>query len=345
MNVCIIVNNLEIGGSERKIVKVANHLNLSGVKVTVLALKKGNDKFLRSELDECIDFYRFKFLTLLKFFIKNRYDNYLFLNGFPAIHIPLVRLVNFNANLIYLNNTSIIPAGFSKLRLALMRFSSLLSSSTVYGAINQKDLWEKTYNFPKNRGLSLHNGVDLNSFQPSNIYESSKVVMVGQIRKEKNYEEALKVLDILNKRGIKISLTIAGGGKGLPELKRRAVEYEVDDQIDFLGEVSDIHQILNESSIFLLCSNSTETFSNAALEAMAAGKVAILSDIGGAREMVRDKIDGFIYKSGDLEALAAILIELQNEKLLKQISINARKRVENMFSSDKMMKAYVEMLK
>lgn len=344
MNICILVNNLEIGGSERKIVKVANFLNKSGVQVNIVALKCVGNSVLVSELDKDVNFYSFNFRKLLQFIIQNKFKNFFFLNGFPAMHIPVVKLFNPKSNLIYLNNTSIIPAGFSNLKLFLMRISSSISNSTVYGAQNQRDLWEKSYGFPSSKSKTLYNGVDLSGFVPTCSYFKNTIIMVGQVRKEKNYEEAFNVLNALNKKGVTFNLTIVGGGKSLDSLKNKAINLQLDKQVEFLGELDDVRPALAKASIFLLCSDSVETFSNAALEAMAAGKVVVLSDIGGAREMVRDKIDGFIYKSGDVVELANILLELQKEEVVKEYSAKARERVEEMFNSKKMMQSYFEML-
>lgn len=344
MSLCIFVNNLEVGGSELKIVKVANFLVENGKLVSIIALNSGNDDYLVSKLDVKVRFKRLGRLSLLSFLVQNHFPNFFFLNGFPALFIPLVRLLNYRSKLIYLNNTTILPENVSAFRKLFLRVSARLSNRVVYGADAQRRLWESAYGFSGIESEVLYNGVDENDFVFDSEGDPNSIVMVGQVRPEKNYSEALKAVARLKSDGFDFRLSIVGGGVGLKSLKQMAEEIGVSDRVHFHGEVKDVRPVLAKASIFLLCSNAVETFSNAALEAMATGKVVVLSDVGGAREMVRDRVDGFIYQSGDLESLIDILRELSSIDLMSRYSVSARKRVESKFTSERMMKSYLEML-
>ncbi len=46
------------------------------------------------------------------------------------------------------------------------------------------------------------------------------------------------------------------------------------------------------------------------LEAMAQGKLVVASDVGGHRELIRDKLTGSLFKAGDEHALASAVVEL-----------------------------------
>ena len=67
---------------------------------------------------------------------------------------------------------------------------------------------------------------------------------------------------------------------------------------------------------------------------MAQGVPAIVSDIGGLPEIVRNRKDGFVVKGGDVEALANALDKLvSNEKLLNEFSKSAKERIEKSFNT------------
>ena len=66
------------------------------------------------------------------------------------------------------------------------------------------------------------------------------------------------------------------------------------DRVHFLGETDDVRPVLAALDVFVLPSIAVESFSNAALEAMSMGKPVILSEIGGAREMINDGVEGYV---------------------------------------------------
>ena len=100
-------------------------------------------------------------------------------------------------------------------------------------------------------------------------------------------------------------LVIAGDGPLRDFLARRAVELEVADRVSFVGELDDVRPVLTALDVFVLPSTAVESFSNAALEAMAIGRPVILSDIGGAREMIDDGVEGYVVSPTELAGATA----------------------------------------
>jgi glycosyltransferase involved in cell wall biosynthesis len=96
--------------------------------------------------------------------------------------------------------------------------------------------------------------------------------------------------------------------------------------------------------IFVLPS-ATETFSNAALEAMAMARPVVLSNVGGAAEMVEHKTDGYLFNVGDDATLANTLTELYDSKAERErIGNAARQRVERQFCFKTMVNRYKELI-
>ena len=114
---------------------------------------------------------------------------------------------------------------------------------------------------------------------------------------------------------------------------------KIRDKIIFLGNVADVRPVLLVMDIFVLTSQS-ETFSNAALEAMAMSKPVILSDVGGASEMVIEGLNGFLYPPGDLSGLVSSIITIIDNNCFDDMGKQSRRIIENNFTFDEMIKQY-----
>jgi glycosyltransferase involved in cell wall biosynthesis len=92
-----------------------------------------------------------------------------------------------------------------------------------------------------------------------------------------------------------------------------------------------------------IVSHHVETFSIAALEAMALGKPMVMSMIGGAAEQVTDGENGYLYRRGDIEALTGALRRLHDRMTRRQMGARARSAVVQRFSINLMTDAYAQL--
>jgi glycosyltransferase involved in cell wall biosynthesis len=97
--------------------------------------------------------------------------------------------------------------------------------------------------------------------------------------------------------------------------------------------------------VFVMPSTSVEVFSNAVLEAMSVGVPVISSDTGGASEMIRDGVDGFVYPRHDVECLSDRLYTVMTDAAKRgAFRQNAIQRVQREFTLEKMDSAYVDFI-
>jgi len=104
-----------------------------------------------------------------------------------------------------------------------------------------------------------------------------------------------------------------------------------------------VRPLLAAADVIALCS-TTETFSLAALEAMAIGRPVVLSEVGGAAEMVRPAREGFLFPVGDTRALVDRLTALHGADLRRRAGAAARETVEARFSERAMVDRYETLL-
>jgi len=169
---------------------------------------------------------------------------------------------------------------------------------------------------------------------------------VGRMRPEKNQEVLLTALRRLRVARVDVHLVIAGDGPMREHLVRRSAELEVADRVSFIGELDDVRPVLTALDVFVLPSVAVESFSNAALEAMSIGRPVILSDIGGAREMIDDGVEGYVVSPTELAArLPALIAALYADRRKRQqMGQAARRRAETRFSVSAMVAAYRALL-
>jgi len=164
---------------------------------------------------------------------------------------------------------------------------------------------------------------------------------VGRLAPEKNQAALIDAAAVLDRTGREIHVLLVGEGACRAALEERARARGLRDRVHFTGALQDVGPALALMDVFVLPSR-LETFSNAALEAMAMRRPVILSRVGGAAEMLRDGIDGYLVDCGELdEALPRVLVRLHDEGALRlRMGEAARRRVEAAFSMERMVEDY-----
>ncbi len=126
-------------------------------------------------------------------------------------------------------------------------------------------------------------------------------------------------------------------------VKKRIEELKLQDYFVLTGQREDIPRLLSVFDIFVI-SSVNEGFSNAILEAMAAGKPVIAPDSGGNPEAVEHKKTGLLFKPCDSISLAEALQQLIEDKNLRQWMGEAgRFKVKQNFLLDGMLRQNEEL--
>ena len=140
-----------------------------------------------------------------------------------------------------------------------------------------------------NRIEIIYNGIDNRRFGDNRIFRSEPpftILSIGSLRDKKNYTTAIKAFAILRNRvSPGVRFRIAGEGILMSTLEQQVKELGLESDIEFLGNVEDIAQLLHSSDVFFMPSCS-EAFGLAAVEAMASGLPVVVSDIPGITEVV-----------------------------------------------------------
>ena len=364
-DVMFVLASLGVGGSERKIARMANRLKDDEVQVTLACLN--GPYTLESTVRRDVPLHKierrgkFSFSAvwrLRRLLLQERPATVIAVNLYQALYVACATsLLSHRPRTVALVNTSTFRAGVRKrlYQMVLSRFDL-----TVHGSQAQRRHWVDDKRRAHDNSIVIYNGVDSAHFEPVIAHEAAKrlraqlgvspqallIGTVGQLRHEKNQEVLLTTLRHLRVARVDVHLVIAGDGPLRDFLARRAAELEVADRVSFVGELDDVRPVLTALDVFVLPSTEVESFSNAALEAMAIGRPVILSDIGGAREMIDDGVEGYVVSRTELAArLPALIAALYADRRKRQQMGNAaRLRAETRFSVGAMVAAYRAML-
>jgi len=131
---------------------------------------------------------------------------------------------------------------------------------------------------------------------------------VGCLAPRKDYGTLLEALALLRRRGVPFHAALIGDGPERAALEARAGALGLAEQVRFLGERADVERLLPVLDVFVLSSRE-EGMPNALLEAMAAGRPAVATAVGGTGEVLRDGETGWLVPPASPAALAAALAD------------------------------------
>jgi glycosyltransferase involved in cell wall biosynthesis len=362
-----VLNSLNIGGSETKTVRVVNAMARRDIRAGIAYLN-GSDE-LAAALEPDVPVWhlqrRGKFssaaLRSLRILLREQRPRVvLAMSLYPALYVSLATMGMKNrARTVALINTTDFREGRKWepffYRPFLRQFDDI-----VYGCELQRSRWPSLQRRLRPRSSVIYNGVDTEYFAPAagagQSAEARKrlgigpqafvIGSVGRLAPEKNQTTLIDALAELHRRSVHAHLLLVGEGRRRSQLERRIVEREMQPHVTLLGMQKDVRPALAAMDVFVLPSTRVETFSNAALEAMAMARPVVLSRIGGSAEMVRDGVEGFTIEVADLDAsLAPLLARLQADRALREeMGRKARERVERQFSLRAMVDGYVSLL-
>lgn len=128
---------------------------------------------------------------------------------------------------------------------------------------------------------------------------------------------------------------IAGEGELMEATRELARSLGIEERTFFIGRCEDVGSVLSISDVCVL-SSSSEGFSNAILEYMAAGRPVVATDVGGAREAIIHGETGYLVPVGADDQMAAHIISLLlDQESAGSMGESGRRRVNEKFSTVK----------
>jgi glycosyltransferase involved in cell wall biosynthesis len=158
---------------------------------------------------------------------------------------------------------------------------------------------------------------------PKHENRNNHLIFVGRLSPIKQVNQFIEIVAASARIIPDIRAVVVGNGPLLSDMIKYAAELDLNSNIEFLGNKKDIEGILANSKIFILTS-ITEGLSIAMAEAMAAGVVPIVANVGELGELVIDGVNGYLIEPNNIgDYTQKSLFLLQNNALCTQFSLQA----------------------
>jgi len=138
-----------------------------------------------------------------------------------------------------------------------------------------------------------------------------KIISVGRDNWQKGYMHALDAMALLKKSGFDFHYTIVGGS-GSEELTFQLAQLGLEKEVSLISRLpfDQVLQEMAEADVVLL-SSVAEGIANVVLEAMAIGTIVVTTDCGGMKEVIQNRVNGFILPVSRPDLMAKTLQEVK----------------------------------
>lgn len=189
---------------------------------------------------------------------------------------------------------------------------------------------------PTNKLEVIYNGVCFDGVVADHRNKITQFCLVGYMMKGKNQLDALKAIKVLKDKGVKdFKVTFIGGGDDcyIGILKQYIQDNDLNEYIDFTGQISNVSQVMSTMDVGLMLSDS-EAFGRVTVEYMMHNLAVIASDAGANTEIVKDGITGVLYPLHDYVSLAdKMQLLIDDHYLLEKFAKSGYKSAMTQFPS------------
>lgn len=158
----------------------------------------------------------------------------------------------------------------------------------------------------------------------------------------KGLEYLMKSFKNLVKDYHDLKLMIVGDGDLKDYYMKLSRIYKIEKSVIFVGKIvvfEELTKYYEASDIVVYPSKTSESFGMVIIEAMAAEKPVIANNVPGVRSVIDNGVNGFLTEPKNVEEMnSRIKLLLDNKNLRIKMGHNGRKKVEKMYSWNKIVK-------
>lgn len=351
IRVMYVVPDLGVGGAERHVTQLMPNLDAARFDTAVVCIGEQGRLFAELEASDvrAVALHRTKRQAIRALFDLMREmrafaPDVVITRGYNAEMLGRIAawLTRVPHNVVWVHNL-----GDTEPRGAFRRIADRLLNRVTgtYFALAraQTDYLVNDLHYPPDKIRIIHNGVDLARFKYTDdrslvtdlgITSSDKVIGIfAMLRPEKDHENFLRAAQLVLDQVPAAKFLIVGDGPMRREIETLVEELALSDRVLLTGARTDVPALLRAIDVFVLSSYTVECFPIALLEAMAAGRPAVCTALGGVPEIIEEANTGYLVPPQNPHALADRLVRiLTDPDLAQRMGKAARERAESRFS-------------
>jgi glycosyltransferase involved in cell wall biosynthesis len=236
--------------------------------------------------------------------------------------------------------------------LALQRRTARFVEKHICVSRSVADFAAREMRLPREKLVVIPNGIDVDRFVGAKpigagrlgVHSSRRLLLfAGRLDPQKWPDWLLERMPDIFQRLPGHDLVIAGEGPMKDSLRRLAARLNVAERVHFVGWQSDVPRLLAASDMVLLTSR-WEGMPNILLEAMAAARPIVTTDVHGARELLGSAVQLQITPQADSAAFVDAVVRIGSDSALAaRLGGQNRERAASDFSMNQMIAAYIKL--
>lgn len=353
-----LVSSMTIGGAEQIVLSLAARVDPRRFETHVCSLSVIGENSLQPEFERL-------HIPLLTLNSRRFYDpaalravhKYARQQQIDLIHTHLTdadvvgRLVGHALRIPVLSTMHNMPHNYARQRRDrywLERFTARYLVTHLVGVSPKiRDLYISQWGIPEDHISAIYNSVRMEPFLavPAGVpdarwYPGPVITNVARLNPQKAQRLLLEAAPAVLQSYPQATFLLVGKGHLENELRQQAQALGISQHVIFTGVRHDIPDILSQTDVFVLPSR-WEGLPLSAIEAMAAARAVLVTDVGGNSELVESGRSGIVIPAADVEALTdGLLALLANEAARLALGAAARQRVQLLFSTERFIQQY-----
>jgi glycosyltransferase involved in cell wall biosynthesis len=351
MNLALFDATPHWSGGSKHVFLLAKELSKSGHNIFVVCLSGG----LLSK--KCIN----ASINVLNINPITDVDPAAFLKIYSFIKKEKIQIVDLNSPKFYWLGTYAAKLAGAKIIITRnvpyrkKRLKKFINSKLLYAlvdcvvALSEKINQQMVEDFSLDRIVTIYDGILQEPTVKSDIAALRKQMEItgqpvmglfGRICEGKGHLYLIEALKEVKKKYAGIKLVVVGTGDNnyLTLLKKKIIDYGLENNVFFTGFQENVSQYYNAMD-FVVAPTLNDCLPMNLLEACAAGKPVVASNVGGVPEIIQDGVSGTLVPPADPTALAAGILRLLASDL-KEYGERARKIALEKFSLKRMITEY-----
>ena len=360
-NVLLLINDLTGGGAELVVYNLCRNINRSLFNITVCHTKQRGYRgdYLHAQGYDIVGLPGYQegkvdYLSFLKLYrlLKTKEIDLVHSHSTDGlIDSALCRIVYPKVKAVHTFHFGNYPH-YNKRYLFMEKMFCGIPNKLIAVGNEQKRAIQVTFGLSEDRITTVWNGVEpgresIDWTLLKSVPKGKKIIgSLSTCIPQKGLDDLLDVAFVLKQKRNDFIILIVGDGPLRSDLEKRCNEFNLSDTVFFLGWVKDApSRILPLFDIFVQ-SSLWEAMSMVLLEAMAAEKPIVATDVGENRHVIKHGESGYLSEPRDINTMARFIDQLLSSSDLRvNIAHKAKRVLSGSFSADIMARNYEKLYK